>query len=84
MRLSWLSVGLTWLAQTTVRLRHDLTLGCEEAVRRMQLHCTIATSLNTGLTAMCPVLRVRPRKFKKDPSKSNCDSLASGENGQIR
>ena len=48
------------MAQTTVRLRHDMNLVGEAAVCRMQLHCTIATTLNTRLTAMCPALYVRP------------------------
>lgn len=60
MHLSWLRVGLTWMAETRVRLRHGLKLGCEVAVCRMQLHCTIATSLNTRLTAMCAALCIRP------------------------
>ncbi len=41
-------------------LRHDLKLGCELAVCRVQLHCTITTTLNTCLTAMCPALCVLP------------------------
>jgi len=76
--LSWLRVGLTWLTQTTVRLRHDLDLGCEVAVCRMQLHCTIATTLNTRLTAMCPVLRIRPF------AKASVTVLQGIKNGQIR